>query len=73
MDTATFNMWFGRHFIANLPPARPVVLLVDSAGAHIDLDTFELATRNSVYIYAPLENATHLVQPADVGLFRAMK
>ena len=73
MDTATFYMWLDKHFIPNLPPARPIVLLVDSAGAHIDLDTFELAKRNDVFIYALLKNATHLVQPADVGLFGAMK
>ncbi|XP_044183850.1 uncharacterized protein LOC122964359 [Acropora millepora] len=73
MDTATFYTWLEKHFIPNLPPARPVVLLVDSAGAHIDLDTFELAKRNDVFIYALLKNATHLVQPADVGLFGAMK
>ena len=73
MDTATFYMWLDKHFIPNLPPARPVVLLVDNAGAHIDFDTFELAKRNDVFMYALLKNATHLVQPADVGLFGAMK
>ena len=27
VDAATFYMWLANHFIANLPPARPVVLL----------------------------------------------
>ena len=29
MDTQTFYMWFANHFLPNLPPARPVVLLID--------------------------------------------
>lgn len=60
MDAGSFYMWLANHFIPNIPPARPVVLLVDSADAHIDLQTFELAKENQV-------------QPADVGLFGAMK
>ena len=73
MDTPTFFMWFANHFIPQLPPRRPVVLLVDSHESHIDLDTFELAKNNNIHIFALLKNATHLVQPADVGLFGAMK
>ncbi|XP_068742122.1 uncharacterized protein [Montipora capricornis] len=73
MDAATFYMWLANHFIPNLPSPRPVVLLVDSADAHIDLQTFELAKENQVHIFALLKNATHLVQPADVGLFGSMK
>ena len=73
MDTPTFFMWFANHFIPQLPPRRPVVLLVDSHESHIDLDTFELAKKNNIHIFALLKNATHLVQPADVGLFGAMK
>ena len=70
MDTPSFYMWLANHFIPQLPPARPVVLLVDSHESHIDL---ELARKNGIHIYALLKNATHLVQPADVGLFGAMK
>ena len=73
MDTPTFYMWFANHFISQLPPQRPVVLLVDSHESHIDLGTFELAKKNNIHIFALLKNATHLVQPADVGLFGAMK
>ena len=73
MDTPSFYMWLANHFIPQLPPARPVVLLVDSHESHIDLDSFELARKNNIHIYALLKNATHLVQPEDVGLFGAMK
>ena len=73
MDTQTFYMWFANHFIPNLPPARPVVLLIDSHDSHLDLETFQLAQKNGICLYALLKNATHLVQPADVGLFGPMK
>ena len=73
MDAATFCMWLANHFIPNVPPARPMVLLVDSADAHIDLQTFELAKENQVYIFTLLKNATLLVLPADVRLFDSMK
>ena len=73
MDTQTFYMWFANHLIPNLPPARPVVLLVDRHDSHLDLETFQLAQKNGICLYALLKNATHLVQPADVGLFGPMK
>ena len=50
MDIAALYSWLDKHFIPHLPP-----LLVDSAGAHIVLDTFELATKNGVYIYKLLK------------------
>lgn len=46
---------------------------MDSASCHIDLAAFEFAKKNQVYLYALLKNATHLNQPADVGLFGVMK
>ena len=73
MDSATFCMWFANHSLANLPAARPVVLLVGKTEAHIDLHTFEIAWRNGIYFHALLKNATNFVQPADVGLFGPMK
>ena len=41
MDTSTFYVWqFANHFIQNLPPARPVVLLVDGHDSHLNLELF---------------------------------
>ena len=36
MDTPTFFMWFANYFIPNLPPARPVLLLVNGHESHLD-------------------------------------
>ena len=73
IDTETFYMWLANHFIPNLPPARPVVLLIDGHDSYLDLNTFQLAKKNQVHMYSLLKNATRLVQPADVGLFGIMK
>ena len=73
MDTSTFYMRFANHFIPNLPPARPVVLLVDGHDSHLNLELFQQAEKNGIYLYSLLQNATHLVQPADVGLFGPLK
>ena len=56
-----------------MPPARPVVLLVDRHDSHLNLELFQLAEKNGIYLCSLLQNATHLVQPADVGLFGPMK
>ena len=73
MDTQTFYMWFANYFIPNLPPARPVVLLIDGHDSHLDPETFQLAQKNVICLYALLKNATHFVQPTDVGLFGPLK
>lgn len=69
MDTQTFYMWFANHFAPSLPPARPVVLLI-SHDSHLESQSAE---KNGIYLYLLLKNATHLVQPADVGRFGPMK
>ena len=73
MDRSTFYMWFANHLIPNLPPARPVVLLVDGHDSHLNLKLFQLAEKNGTCLYSFLQNVTHLVQPADVGLFGRLK
>ncbi|CAB3996954.1 tigger transposable element-derived 6-like [Paramuricea clavata] len=49
MNTETFYMWLANHFIPNLPPKRPVLLLVDSHDSHLHLATFELAEKKSMW------------------------
>lgn len=73
MDISTFYMWFANHFIPNLPRARPVVLLVNGHDSHLNLELFQLAERNGIYLYSLLQNVTHLVQPPDVSLFGPLK
>ena len=58
-------MCFANHFIPSIPPVRPVVLFIDGHGSHLEIETFPLAQKNGIDLYALLKNVTHLVQPAD--------
>jgi hypothetical protein len=73
MTADAFLTWLSQHFIPNLPPTRPQVLLIDSAGPHIDYRTFRHAKDNGVEIYRLPRNSTHLLQPLDNGVFGTLK
>lgn len=61
MNAPTFYLWLANHFIPHLSRTRPVVFLVDSPEAHVDLHTFAFAEKNNIFIFALLKNATHLL------------
>jgi hypothetical protein len=73
MTSDAFLTWLSQHFIPNLPPLRPHVLLIDSAGPHIDYRTFRHAKDNGIEIYRLPRNSTHLLQPLDNGVFGTVK
>ena len=64
--------WF-KFFIANIPPARPVLLIQDGHGSHISLDVIRLARENDVSLLCLPAHTTHLLQPLDVGVFKSLK
>ena len=64
--------WF-KVFIANIPPARPVLLIQDGHGSHISLDVIRLARENDVSLLCLPAHTTHLLQPLDVGVFKSLK
>jgi hypothetical protein len=73
MTSDAFLTWLSQHFIPNLPPSRPQVLIIDSAGPHIDIRTFRHAKDNGIEIYRLPRNSTHLLQPLDNGVFGTVK
>ncbi|XP_071799787.1 uncharacterized protein [Asterias amurensis] len=72
MDSDTF-LKFLDHFDRHAGPERPVILLIDSASCHIDVTTFDYAVAHGIEIFRIVPNATHLMQPLDVGIFGALK
>ncbi|KAJ8891109.1 hypothetical protein PR048_010619 [Dryococelus australis] len=52
---------------------KPKLLLMDSHGAHIMPQVSELAKENSVYILTFQSHTTHILQPLDVGVYKALK
>ncbi|XP_038046939.1 uncharacterized protein LOC119721120 [Patiria miniata] len=72
MNGDTFSKFLD-HFDRNAGPERPVILLIDSASCHIDVNTFDYAVAHGIEIYRIVPNATHLMQPMDVGIFGPLK
>ncbi|KAJ8051210.1 Jerky protein-like-like [Holothuria leucospilota] len=70
---AAFQYWFQHHFLPNIGNERPVVLLLDSHEGHIAYDLFQQAEQSNIHLYRFLPNATHILQPLDVGVFGHMK
>lgn len=64
--------WF-KFFIANIPPARPVLLIQDGHGSHLSLDVIQLATKNDIHLLCLPAHTTHLLQPLDVSVFKSLK
>lgn len=55
----------------NIP--LPVILFVDGHSTHISLPTATFCAENGIILYCLLENATHILQACDIGLFSPMK
>ena len=51
----------------------PIILYVDGHSLHLSLEAAEFCAVNGIILYCLLPNATHLLQPADVGVFSSMK
>lgn len=51
----------------------PVLFFLDGHKSHISPELAELCTEKKIFIYCLLPNATHILQPCDVGIFRPLK
>ncbi|WAQ99701.1 JERKL-like protein, partial [Mya arenaria] len=72
MDSKTFDKFID-HFDKYAGQERPVVLLIDSVGSHVDHTVFMHAKAKGIEIYRIVPNATHLMQPLDKGVFGPLK
>jgi len=72
IDTAIFDQWID-HFIANIPPARPVLLTLDNHSAHVALSVRRKCIANGIHILSFPPHSTHILQPLDAACFRSFK
>ncbi|XP_062605485.1 uncharacterized protein LOC134267284 [Saccostrea cucullata] len=72
MDAETFRK-FIKHLHNHAVKERPIVLLIDSVGSHVDMESFSMAKDLGIEIYRLVRNATHLMQPLDVGVYGPLK
>ncbi len=72
MNTELFLQWFN-FFLRNIPPPRPVLLVMDGHGSHVSIELIELARANHVHLLCLPSHTTHILQPLDVGVFKSFK
>ena len=72
-DQELFSFWMTQLFVKFIPPARPVLLLIDGHSSHYEPDTIKLAAEAEIVMLCLPPHSTHVVQPLDVNFFRPLK
>ena len=68
-----YTEWFNKDFLRYAPKERPLLLLQDGASAHLGIELIDAAIANNVILLCFPPKLTHILQPCDVGIYRAMK
>ncbi|XP_039295124.1 uncharacterized protein LOC120353868 isoform X1 [Nilaparvata lugens] len=63
-----FHPWFVEKQIT-----LPVILFIDGHASHLSFQTSKFCEENGIILVALLPNATHILQPMDVAVFRSLK
>lgn len=72
-DMELFSYWMKDLFLPNIPPARPVILLLDGHSSHYEPDTIRFAAKEGVVVLCLPPHTTHVSQPLDVSFFKPLK
>lgn len=76
MRGSTYYEYIGNVFILWIKKENvklPVLLLIDGHKSHLTLEVSKLCLENKIHHFALYPNATHILQPADVVVFRPLK
>ena len=73
IDSELFFLWLRDLFLKNIPPARPVLLLLDGHSTHYTPDAVREAQKEGVIMLCLPPNTTHAAQPLDVSFFGPLK
>ncbi|XP_050681505.1 uncharacterized protein LOC126976946 [Leptidea sinapis] len=66
--TNDFNAWLTKNKVK-----RPIILFIDGHKSHMTFPLSEFCQANGIILYALPPNSTHMLQPADVSVFRPLK
>ena len=72
-DQEMFFFWMTELFVKHIPPAHPVLLLVDGHSSRYEPDTIRAAAEQGVIVFCLPPHCTHLAQPLDISFFRPLK
>ena len=73
MTTELFYGWVANHFILNIPPGCPIILLVDGHSTHIDIEVSKFCNKNGILLYCLPAHSSLITQPLDVGFYGPLK
>lgn len=73
IDSDLFEKWMKEVFIPNIGPERPVILILDNHGSHLNPFVTTTADRNGVIMFGLPSHCTSKLQPLDVHFFSFMK
>ena len=59
IDQELFFLWLEKLFIPNIPPHRPVILLLDGHGSHYTPEGISRAAAEGVIVFCIPPNTTH--------------
>lgn len=72
-DMELFSYWMKDLFLPNIPPVRPVLLLLDGHSSHYEPDIIRYAASQGVIVVCLPPHTTHVSQPLDVSFFKPLK
>lgn len=73
VDGELFVAWFRRIFLKYTSPVEPRLLLLDGHASHLSLKLIDLAIKSNVILLCLPPHTTHLLQPLDVAVYKALK
>ncbi len=73
IDAEIFESWFTNHFLAYVPPVRPILLLMDGHSSHFSPVFVNKAAEEQIIVFCLPPNSTHRTQPLDKGVFGPLK
>ena len=68
-----FFPWLIEVFIKNIPPTRPVLLLLDGHSTHYTPEVTRAAAEQGVVMLCLPPHTTHAIQPLDVSFFKSLR
>ena len=76
MKSETFFEFIANGFVPYLNQhhvQRPVILFLDGHKTHLTMQVSQFCDENGVILYLIPPNSTHILQPADVSVFKPLK
>lgn len=52
---------------------KPIFFIIDGHKSHLTMNLSDFCSKNGIILYALLANATHIMQPCDVSVYKPLK